>query len=83
MRDYPSNHVRFIDYRLETGPDFLYIYMKGYDRLRTPEHIPIEHIYFTRYMPVRCNGTQIDEPPTAQYLGDERGEYNGDGKIRD
>jgi hypothetical protein len=34
-------------------------------------------------MPVRYNGTQIDESPTAQRLDDERGEYNGDGKIRD
>jgi hypothetical protein len=32
---------------------------------------------------MRCNGTQIDEPPTAQDLDDERGEYNGDDKIRD
>jgi hypothetical protein len=37
----------------------------------------------TRYMPVRCNDTQIDDPPIAQGLDDERGEYNGDSKIRD
>jgi hypothetical protein len=38
---------------------------------------------YTRYVSVRCNGIQIDEPPTAQGIDDERGEYNDDGKIRD
>jgi hypothetical protein len=44
MCGYPSNHVRFVSYHLGMGPDLPYIYMKGYDRLRTPEHIPIEPI---------------------------------------
>jgi hypothetical protein len=37
----------------------------------------------TRYVSVRCNDIQIDEPPTTRDLDDERGKYNGDGKIRD
>jgi hypothetical protein len=32
---------------------------------------------------VRCHGTQIDEPSTAQGPGDGRREYNGDDKIHD
>jgi hypothetical protein len=43
---YPSNHVGSIGYRLGTGPNLPYLYMKGYGRLRTPEHIPIEPITF-------------------------------------
>jgi hypothetical protein len=46
MCGYPSNHVGFIGYRLEISPDLPPIHMKGYGQLRTPEHIPIEHIYF-------------------------------------
>jgi hypothetical protein len=46
MRGYPSNHVGFVSYLLGTGLDLPYIYMKGYGRLRTIEHIPIESITF-------------------------------------
>jgi hypothetical protein len=47
MCGYSSNHVGFVSYRLVTGPYLsLYIYMEGYDRLRTLEHIPIEPITF-------------------------------------
>jgi hypothetical protein len=45
MSDYLSNHVRVVGYRLEIGPDPL-INIKGYSRLRTPEHILIEPIIF-------------------------------------
>jgi hypothetical protein len=35
----------FVGYLLGKGPDLLpYKYIKGYGRLRTPEHIPIESI---------------------------------------
>jgi hypothetical protein len=34
----------FVGYLLEKGPDLLPINIKGYDRLRTPEHITIEPI---------------------------------------
>ena len=44
VHGYPSNHVGFVSYRLGTGPYLPPIYMKGYDGLRTPEHIPIEPI---------------------------------------
>jgi hypothetical protein len=37
----------------------------------------------TRYVPVRCSGTQIDEPAMAQGPGDRRREYIGDDKIYD
>jgi hypothetical protein len=40
MRGYPSNRVGCFSYRLGMGPGPL----KGYGRLRTPEHIPIELI---------------------------------------
>jgi hypothetical protein len=36
----------------------------------------------TRYIPVRCYETQIDEPLTAQDIGDGQREYNVDDKIR-
>jgi hypothetical protein len=45
MHGYLSNHVGFVSYCLETGPDLL-LYIKGYDRLRILEHIPIEPITF-------------------------------------
>jgi hypothetical protein len=32
--------------------------------------------YFTRYMPVRCHGTQFDEPSTTEDPSDGRREYN-------
>jgi hypothetical protein len=44
VRGYPSNHVGVVGYLLETDPDLLPINIKGYGRLRTPEHIPIEPI---------------------------------------
>jgi hypothetical protein len=28
-------------------------------------------------MPVRCHGTQIDEPPTTEDPGDRQRQYNG------
>jgi hypothetical protein len=45
MCGYSSNHVGFVSYRLGTGPD-IPLYMKGYNWLRTPEHIPIKPIIF-------------------------------------
>jgi hypothetical protein len=30
MRNYPSNHVGFVSYRIGTDPDIPPIYMKGY-----------------------------------------------------
>jgi hypothetical protein len=38
--------VGVVGYLLGTGPDLVPINIKGYGRLRTPEHIPIEPIYF-------------------------------------
>jgi hypothetical protein len=55
MRGYPSNHMGSVSYRLGTGPDLPYIYMKGYDRLRTTEHIPIKPIYFA----IRALGVDV------------------------
>jgi hypothetical protein len=46
MCGYLYNHVGSAGYRLETGLDLLPYKYKGYGRLRTPEHIPIEFIYF-------------------------------------
>ena len=46
MRGYSFNHIESIGYRLEIGSDIFPYKYKGYGRLRTPEHIPIESIYF-------------------------------------
>jgi hypothetical protein len=46
VRDYPSNHVESIGYRLRKYLDFIPYKYKGYGRLRTLKHIPIEYIYF-------------------------------------
>jgi hypothetical protein len=41
----------------------------------------ILYIKNTRYVSVRCHGTQIDESPIAQDPGDRKREYNDDDKI--
>jgi hypothetical protein len=39
VRDYPSNHMKFVSYRLKMGTDLPYIY-EEYDRLRKEEGNP-------------------------------------------
>jgi hypothetical protein len=43
-----------------------------------PKYDPSLYIHTTRYVPVRCNGTQIEEPPMAQGPSDGRSRPHGE-----